>query len=190
MGRTGAPRSHQRTWAENDMFRMLFLDLPWICRSTWQELWWGLPPSFWAHVRWCEHGAPVPLRTSHSGGERRGKSYGGASPRLFRPTYAGANMGHPFHSVRLISLEERRVVRKQLRWRFQEFLQVLDTKSIAGGGLRPSFLRLDPAFCARIQKIEGEHAAAQHLVMESPYVEFRTEVFARPFAQFDELELT
>jgi hypothetical protein len=34
---TGAPRSPWRTWAENDMFRMLFLDLPWIRRSLSQK---------------------------------------------------------------------------------------------------------------------------------------------------------
>jgi hypothetical protein len=52
--RTGAPRSHQRTWAENDWFPLLFR------QSRTKEPWWGF-----AH--------------------------------LSRPTYAGANVGHPSH---------------------------------------------------------------------------------------------
>ncbi len=72
----------------------------------------GLRPSFSAHVRWCEHGAPVECavaRTVHCSfnlpqtsrilvmnnrtltDQKRWRGFA----RLFRPTYAGANMGHP-----------------------------------------------------------------------------------------------
>jgi HlyD family secretion protein len=55
---TGAPGSHQRTWVENDPFRMLLAD-------------------------------GQSAIAAHNKGNR------GASPRLFRPRYAGANLGHP-----------------------------------------------------------------------------------------------
>ena len=71
----------------------------------------GLRPSFSAHVRWCEHGAHVQCavaRTVHCSlnlpqasrlllmNNRtldRPKAFEGFA-RLFRPTYAGVNMGH------------------------------------------------------------------------------------------------
>src|SRR5271163_1689920 len=49
---TGAPRSPQRTWAENDRFRLLLVfDFAKSCG--------GLRPSYSAHVRCGERGAPV-----------------------------------------------------------------------------------------------------------------------------------
>ena len=54
---------------------------------------------------------------------------------------------------------------------FQKPLQPEGIKSIACGNLRPRLLRLDPALGTRVEEIEGQHTAVQHLVMESPYVE-------------------
>jgi len=47
---TGAPRSPQRTWDENEFLRLL---------SAGSTAMVGLRPSTSAHVRWGERGAPV-----------------------------------------------------------------------------------------------------------------------------------
>jgi hypothetical protein len=61
---TGNPGSPKRTWAENDVFRMLSLHA--------REL-------LLAPTAFC----------------RRAEALEGAAPRLSRPMYAAANMGHP-----------------------------------------------------------------------------------------------
>ncbi len=40
----------------------------------------------------------------------------GATPRLFRPTYAGANMGHPSQGTGLYSLLQQQLPRMQRTW--------------------------------------------------------------------------
>jgi hypothetical protein len=52
----GAPRSHQRTWAENE-FSNAFTQ-----RAETAD---GFRPSFSAHVRWCVHGAPIEIPIGH-----------------------------------------------------------------------------------------------------------------------------
>jgi hypothetical protein len=49
----GAPRSHQRTWADHEFFECFHS----TSRSSGRDF----APSFSAHVRWCEHGAPIEI---------------------------------------------------------------------------------------------------------------------------------
>src|SRR5271163_2204950 len=45
---------------------------------------------------------------------RRAKAFEGASPHRFRPTYAGANVGHPSHR-RFLSLHEANLDRSEVQ---------------------------------------------------------------------------
>ena len=81
--------------------------------------------------------------------------------RLSRAVKNGANEGFSRWIKALLSLALH----------FQKPLQPEDVKSIACGNLRPALLRLDPALGTRVEEIEGQHTAVQHLVMECPYVE-------------------
>jgi hypothetical protein len=69
---TGAPGSHQRTWAENGFFKCF--------HSTRKET--------------LTHNAQSFARVA--------VALDGATPRLFRPMYARANMGHPSRGVGLM----------------------------------------------------------------------------------------
>jgi hypothetical protein len=71
----GGPGSPERTWAEDDVFRLLFLIPPWGCRSTPQKAMMGFA-------------------------------------RLFRPTYALANVGHPSRSYPLLRCLAQREFRR------------------------------------------------------------------------------
>src|SRR6202042_1824934 len=56
-------------------------------------------------------------------------------------------------------------------------------------GLDPRFLILDPAIGARVQQVERQHAAVQHLIVKAADVEFRTQLLLGAVAQFAKLEL-
>jgi hypothetical protein len=86
--------SHQRTWADNDFFKCFHSRCPR-----------GLSPS---RVFFCPHS----------------NSVGGAAPRLFRPMYAGANMGHPSESRWLILEQQRGIAPSYLQSRLVVFIGV------------------------------------------------------------------
>jgi len=95
--RTGAPRSPQRTWAENDMFRLLLLAPPWICWSISQKTMWASPvfPVEIVGVGEPHAAFLIESRTRETIWCRVQEI---RVARLFRPTYAEANVGHPSSS--------------------------------------------------------------------------------------------
>ncbi len=86
--RTGAPGSHQRTWDDIDFFPLLF---PGQVTKALE----GLPPDFlWSLVELGDFMRLSLQKAAHANmGDAAYRKSG--SPHLLRPTYAGANVGHP-----------------------------------------------------------------------------------------------